>query len=117
MNNLIKNVNCKIDFLQIKNHCGKIYLKHFPGIFVSRSVKEAIEKFSNSSNIPLYSLDYSPNLDTLMQISVQLLMELNYSSIDLAVFPNSDLLQQFNKLTVSQNICVEKSYTFSQYNG
>lgn len=76
-----------------------------------------IQNLSTVFDVPIYTLNYAPKSDVMMKISVALLLNLKYNSIDLAVFPSADLMQEFYSLTVAENICVKKSYTFAEYDG
>lgn len=76
-----------------------------------------IENLTKVKNIPVFTLDYNPDADILLQITVELLLQLDYNNVDLAVFPRSELLNTFNNFTVAKNICVKESMTFSHYKG
>lgn len=68
-------------------------------------------------NIPIFSLDFNPDTNILLEIAVKLLLELEFYNIDLVIFPSTGLLNRFNNITMSKNICVKESTLFSHYQG
>lgn len=74
-----------------------------------------IGDFAKVANIPIFTLDNSPNVDMLLKISIQLMKNLQYNTVDIALFPNQNLIKKFDNITVLENICVRNSYTFSQF--
>ncbi|XKL66411.1 hypothetical protein PGB90_009831 [Kerria lacca] len=85
------------------------------GILSSDSVTKMIGDFAKVANIPIFTLDNSPNVDMLLKISIQLMKNLQYNTVDIALFPNQNLIKKFDNITVLENICVRNSYTFSQF--
>lgn len=74
-----------------------------------------IYNFSKIANIPVFTLDHESKPAVILNISVQLLKELGYNRVDVAVLPNFDLIRRFNHITLQENICVGVSYTFSHF--
>lgn len=76
-----------------------------------------IENLTKVENTPIFTLNYNLDAKISLRVAVELLLELQSSNVDLAVFPNTKLLNTFNNYTIAKNICVKESMTFAHFEG
>ncbi|XP_065214174.1 protein bride of sevenless [Planococcus citri] len=87
------------------------------GALSTSSAASMIRNITDVKNIPIFSLDFNPDTNILLEITAKLLLELEFYNIDLVIFPSAELLDRFNNVTMNKNICVKESKLFSHYQG